>query len=219
MTKVFDLIEFILKLIDKMLQIIQNTDSILEKCNTMVSLTQKIQNNINPNQERQTKITQSPNNNICSQKCYETSSTMTYQQDSFSSPTNNRVDTPIHHKSKTEDLKPEPVYKLYISIEEAMNGCHKLVPLYDSEDNEEIIIVDLCSGVKDRETFNWGEKTIEVRYIKHPYLSRRGNDLIIDKKALLKGVQHPRSNRTFQEKDEEQLKSLRGFEDGIVIIE
>ncbi|BFU24546.1 hypothetical protein CL6EHI_158290 [Entamoeba histolytica] len=202
-----------------MLQRIHNTDTILDNCNTVIRLTQEIKNNLNPKQEIHIEIPQSPNNNIYSSKGFETPSTMTYQQDSFQSLIHNRSDTSIQNESKVEDLKTEPVYKLYISIEEAMNGCHKLVPLYDSEGNEEIIIVDLCPGVNDRETFNWGEKTVEVRYIKHPYLSRRGNDLIIDKKALLKGVQHPRSNRTFNEKDEEQLKSLRGFQNGTVIIE
>ncbi|EDR24851.1 hypothetical protein EDI_216600 [Entamoeba dispar SAW760] len=224
---IFDSVEHALKRVNNEMQRTNTVSSSVKELLLIVSTqSQQIKNLIGQNQRAQNlvkeiskKTKQIHNDDMCSSQTCESSSIESYQRSSIQDTTGNQNGNAVQGKSKNENLKPEPMYKLYISIEEAMNGCQKLVPLYDSEGNEEIIIVDLYPGIKDREVFAWDKKTIEVRYIKHPYLSRRGNDLVIDKKAVSKGVQHPRSNKTFKEKDEEKLKSLGGFQEGVVIIE
>ncbi|ELP94544.1 hypothetical protein EIN_116750 [Entamoeba invadens IP1] len=101
---------------------------------------------------------------------------------------------------------------IFITIEEAYCGCTKIVTDVSKDDKESIYIVNITKGINNRDTIIVGDKTYRIRYLKHPYLSRKNDDLVVSKKVLMaNGVRHPSSSIVYRIDNKNELLQLKGF--------
>ncbi|ELP93631.1 hypothetical protein EIN_239410 [Entamoeba invadens IP1] len=120
----------------------------------------------------------------------------------------------VENDRKIVDKSISKSVDVYITIEEGYCGCDKVVSVITNDNTEEVFIVKIRRGIRDGEVITTPQMTFVVHYLKHQFLSRRGDDLVVNKEVFMSvGVRHPLSSLVFVSKDKNELLKLKGFTD------
>ncbi|ELP85978.1 paramyosin, putative [Entamoeba invadens IP1] len=112
----------------------------------------------------------------------------------------------------SEDTQKMHSNEIYLTIEEVYSGCQKMITTHSSKGTEVVVLVILDKGIKEGEVIEIDNVNYVVKYIEHPYLSRRGDDLVVNKSVFItNGVRHPASSRVLMKNECQTLLSLKGF--------
>ncbi|ELP89701.1 hypothetical protein EIN_453910 [Entamoeba invadens IP1] len=111
-----------------------------------------------------------------------------------------------------EETQQMHSHEIYLTIEEVYCGCQKMIANLSSNNTEEVFLVTFKKGIKEGEVIKLNGVEYVVKYLKHPFLSRRGDDLVVNKNVFLdKGVRHPALSAVFMKSGYRTLLSLKGF--------